>query len=76
MATGFSFVPIWIRMLMLLRQSTSGTIPVWQPIVGLIEMTLFTILCVWIGALIFRATIILQGKRPKLSTLIMYIVKG
>lgn len=76
MAVGFSLFPLWTPMLMLLRQSTSVTIPVWQPIVGLIGVALFTILCVWAGARVFRSSIILQGKRPKLGTLIKYIVKG
>jgi len=76
MATGFSLFPLWTPMLMLLRQSTSVTIPLWQPIVGLIGVILFTILCVWAGARIFRSTIILQGKRPKFGTLIKYIARG
>ncbi|MCJ7449426.1 MAG: ABC transporter permease [Bacteroidales bacterium] len=76
MATGFSLFPLWTPMLMLLRQSTSVTIPMWQPVVGLIGVILFTIFCVWAGARIFRSTIILQGKRPKFGTLIRYIIKG
>ena len=76
MAIGFSLFPLWTPMLMLLRQSTSVTIPLWQPVVGLIGVALFTILCVWAGARLFRATIILQGKRPKFGTLIRYITRG
>ena len=76
MATGFSLFPLWTPMLMLLRQSTSVTIPLWQPVVGLVGVILFTILCVWAGARVFRSTIILQGKRPKFGTLVKYIVKG
>jgi len=75
-AVGFSLFPLWTPMLMLLRQSTSVTIPIWQPVVGLFGVVLFTILCVWAGARLFRATIILQGKRPKFGTLIRYIAKG
>ena len=76
LATGCSLFPLWTPMLMLLRQSTSVTIPLWQPIVGLIGVILFTILCVWAGARIFRSTIILQGKRPKIGTLFRYLIKG
>jgi len=76
LATGCSLFPLWTPMLMLLRQSTSVTIPVWQPIVGLIGVVLFTVLCVWTGARIFRSTIILQGKRPKIGTLFSYLIKG
>ena len=76
MAVGCSLFPLWTPMLMLLRQSTSVTIPVWQIVVGLIGVILFTVLCVWTGARIFRSAIILQGKRPKFGTLIRYIIKG
>lgn len=76
LATALSLFPLWTPMLMLLRQSTSVTIPLWQPIVGLIGIILFTAFCVWAGGRIFRSAIILQGKRPKLGTLIRYILKG
>ena len=76
LATGLSLFPLWTPMIMLLRQSTSVTIPVWQPIVGLIGVILFTLFSVWAGARIFRSTIIMNGKRPKLGTLIKYIIKG
>lgn len=76
MATGFSLFPLWTPMLMLLRQSTPVTIPIWQPIVGLVGVILFTLLSVWAAARIFRSTIILQGKRPKIGTLLRYIIKG
>jgi ABC-2 type transport system permease protein len=76
MATIFSLFPLWTPMLMLLRQSTSVTIPAWQPVVGLIGVILFTCFCVWAGARIFRSSIILQGKRPKIGTMLKYIIKG
>lgn len=76
LATGLSLFPLWTPMLMLLRQSTSVTIPIWQPVVGLIGVILFTILSVWAGARIFRSAIILQGKRPKFSTMLRFILKG
>jgi ABC-2 type transport system permease protein len=76
MATVLSLFPLWTPMLMLLRQSTSVTIPSWQPVVGLIGVMLFTWFCVWAGARIFRSSIILQGKRPKIGTLLKYIIKG
>jgi ABC-2 type transport system permease protein len=76
MATGFSLFPLWTPMLMLLRQSTSVTIPAWQPVVGLFGVVLFTVICVWARARIFRSAIVLQGKRPKIGTLFRYILKG
>jgi len=76
LATGISLFPLWTPMLMLLRQSTSVTIPLWQPITGLIGVMVFTAICVWAGARIFRSTILLQGKRPKTGTLLKYLIKG
>jgi ABC-2 type transport system permease protein len=76
LATITSLFPLWTPMLMLLRQSTSVTIPLWQPLAGLAGVILFTFLCVWTGARIFRATIIMQGKRPDFKTMLRYIVKG
>ena len=76
MATGLSLVPLWTPMLMLLRQSTSVTIPPWEIVTGLVGVILFTILCVLAGARIFRSAIILQGKRPPFKTLVRYIFKG
>ncbi|MBN1337828.1 MAG: ABC transporter permease [Bacteroidales bacterium] len=76
LATGLSLFPLWTPMIMLLRQSTSVTIPVWQPVAGLIGVILFTVFSVWAGSRIFRSTIILHGKRPKIGSLIRFIVKG
>jgi ABC-2 type transport system permease protein len=76
LATGLSLFPLWTPMLMLLRQSTSVTIPLWQPIVGLVGVVLFTLFFIWAGARIFRSSIILQGKRPKFGTLVKYVIKG
>ena len=76
LATGMSLFPLWTPMLMLLRQSTSVTIPIWQPIVGLIGIVLFTTLSVWAGSRLFRSAIMLQGKRPRIGVLIKYIIKG
>jgi ABC-2 type transport system permease protein len=75
-ATGISLFPLWTPMLMLLRQATDVTIPMWQPIVGLVGVILFTLLSVWAGGRIFRSAIIMQGKRPKVGTLMRYIMKG
>jgi len=75
-ATGLSLFPVWTPMLMVLRQATSVTIPVWQPCVGLLGVLLFTAFSVWAGARIFRSAIIMQGKRPKIGTLLRYIFKG
>lgn len=59
-----------------IHQATPVTIPMWQPIVGLIGVVLFTAITVWAGGRIFRSCIIMAGKRPKFGTMIKYIIKG
>lgn len=76
LATWMSLFPPFTPMLMLVRQATPVTIPMWQPIVGLIGVFLFTAITVWAGGRMFRSCIIMVGKRPKLGTMIKYIIKG
>ena len=75
-ATWTSLFPPFTPMLMLVRQATPVTVPMWQPIVGVLGMFIFTVLAVWAGGRIFRSSIILTGKRPKFSTMMKYIIKG
>ncbi|MCK5820733.1 MAG: ABC transporter permease [Bacteroidales bacterium] len=76
LATWMSLFPPFTPMLMLVRQATPVTIPMWQPIVGLIGVFLFTAMSVWAGGRLFRSCIIMVGKRPKIGTMIKYIIKG
>ena len=75
-STILSLFPPFTPMLMLLRMSTPVTIPVWQPIAGLIGVVLFTVFSVWAGGRIFRTCILLQGQKPKLGNLVKYVFRG
>lgn len=75
-ATAMSLIPPFTPMLMLVRQATQVTIPLWQPIVGLVGVLIFTVLSVWAGGRIFRSCIIMHGKRPKFGLLIRQLLKG
>ncbi len=75
-STIMSLIPPFTPMLMVVRQSTQVTIPLWQPIVGLVGVLLFTLLSVWAGGRIFRGCIIMHGKRPKFGLLIKQLLKG
>lgn len=75
-ATVMSLIPPFTPMLMLVRQATQVTIPLWQPIVGLAGVLVFTLISVWAGGRIFRSSIIMHGKRPKLGLLLRQILKG
>jgi len=75
-ATGLSLFPPFTPMLMLIRQSTPVSIPMWQPIVGLIGVAIFTALTLWAGGRIFRTCILMQGQKPKVGNLIKYAIRG
>ena len=75
-ATWASLIPPATPALMLLRQATPTGVPAWQPWVGLAGVLLFTTLVVWIAGRIFRITILMQGKAPKLTELIKWAVRG
>ncbi len=75
-ATGLSLVPPFTPMLMIVRQATPVSIPLWQPIVGLIGVILFSAFIVWISGKIFRTCILMQGTPPKFSNLVRWAIKG
>jgi len=75
-ATVMSLIPPFTPMLMLVRQATQVTIPIWQPVLGLVGVFLFTLLSVWAGGRIFRSFIILHGKRPRFGVLVKQLFKG
>jgi ABC-2 type transport system permease protein len=75
-ATAVSLFPLFTPMLMLVRQATQVTIPIWQLVAGLAGVSLFTILSVWAGARIFRSGIIMHGKRPRMGALLRQVIKG
>jgi ABC-2 type transport system permease protein len=75
-ATTISLIPPFTPFLMLVRQASPVSIPLWQPIIGLIGVILFTVFIVWAGGRIFRVFILMQGKRPNLLTVISFIFKS
>jgi ABC-2 type transport system permease protein len=75
-ATAMSLVPPFTPILMLLRQATTAGVPMWQPWVGLIGVTLFAIATVWAASRIFRVAILMQGKPPQLAQLLRWAWKG
>ena len=75
-STALSLFPPFTPMLMLLRMATPVSIPVWQPLAGLIGVLLLTVFSVWAGGRIFRTCILLQGQKPTLANLIKYALKG
>jgi ABC-2 type transport system permease protein len=76
MATTMAFIPPFTPTVMIVRMASTVTIPIWQPLVGLLGVILFTTFTIWIGARIFRTAILIQGQKPTLSTLYKYAFKG
>ncbi len=76
LATTLSFIPPFTPTMMMIRLASSVTIPLWQPIVGLLAVILFTLFTVWIGARIFRTAILIQGQKPSVANLFKYAFKS
>jgi ABC-2 type transport system permease protein len=76
MATVLSLFPPFTPMLMILRLSTPGGVPAWQPWAGLAAVVALTVLCVWISSRIFRVGILMQGKPPRIADLLRWAIHG
>jgi ABC-2 type transport system permease protein len=76
MATVMALIPPFTPTVMVIRIATSVTIPIWQPVAGLIGVILFTWFTVWVGARIFRTAILIQGQKPTVSNLFKYAFKS
>lgn len=74
-ATGMSLFPPFTPFLMLIRLASPASIPMWQPMVGLLGILLFTALSIWLGGKVFRTMILMQGKRPKFGSLFRMLMK-
>jgi len=76
LATTMAFIPPFTPTIMVMRMASSVTIPMWQPVVGLLGVIIYTIFTVWIGARVFRTAILIQGQKPTLATLYKYAFRG
>lgn len=72
LAVGFSMFPPATPTTMMLRMATGVTVPIWQPIVGIVLLLLATSACVWVAGRIFRVGILWQGKNPKITELVRW----
>lgn len=76
MATYFSFFPPATPTAMMLRLATGQSIPLWQPLSSLVLLILSTLVIVVIASRIFRVGILWQGKTPKISEILKWVVTG
>jgi ABC-2 type transport system permease protein len=71
-----SFVPLSAPMLMTARLASPANIPVWQPILAVVEVLSMSLLCVWAASRIFRVGLLLQGKGVRLGDLARWVLRG
>lgn len=76
LATTLALIPPFTPPMMIVRMATPVTIPLWQPIVGLLGVFLFTLFTVWVGARVFRTAILIQGQKPTLANLFKYAFRS
>ena len=76
LATYFSLFPPSAPTAMMLRMATGQTIPIWQPLLGMMLTAIATIFIVIIASRIFRVGILWQGKTPKISEILKWAITG
>ncbi len=76
LATYFSLFPPATPTAMMLRMATGQSIPIWQPIVGLILVLISTLFIVVLASRIFRVGILWQGKTPRLAEILKWALTG
>ena len=75
-ATWLSLIPPFVPMLMCLRMAATDSIPLWQPVVGLVLMLITTWLAVFASSRIFRIGMLSQGQTPKLRDMVRWAFSG
>jgi len=75
-ATVMSLIPPFTPFLMILRQAMPAGVPWWQPWLGLVGTVAWAAFIGWAAARIFRIGILAQGKVPKVSELVQWVVRG
>lgn len=71
-----SLIPPFTPVLMLMRQATPAGVPLWQPVVGLVGVCVFTALILFAGSRIFRVGLLMQGKPPQLREMLRWAWRG
>lgn len=68
----FTLIPTTSSVTAMMRLPTEG-IPAWQLVLSLALLIAAIFFCMWAGAKIFRACLLMYGKRPSLSEIARYI---
>ena len=73
---GISLIPTATPMLMVMRMAAAPSLPVWQPMLGLVLVLLTTWLFVFIAGRVFRIGILSRGKAPSVRELVRWVATG
>ncbi len=76
LSVAFSLFPPATPMLMLLRLTVSTSLPLWQPVLGVVLVILTTIFAVYAAGRIFRIGILRPGKGAGLAQMARWVVRG
>ncbi|MDM7998741.1 MAG: ABC transporter permease [Dehalococcoidia bacterium] len=68
----FTFIPTTASVTAMMRLPTEG-IPAWQLALSLSFLVAAIAFCMWAGAKIFRASLLIYGKRPNLRQIVRYV---
>ena len=68
LAVALSYIPLTAPVMMLMRLGF-GQVPPGQIAISLVLLVAAILLCLWAGAKIFRASLLMYGKRPSLKDL-------
>ncbi len=75
-AVGMSLFPPATPMLMIARQAIQPSLPLWQPILGVVLVLLTTLAFVYAAGRIFRAGYLMQGKGANLKEIARWVFRG
>lgn len=76
LATVLSFFPPSAPLMMTLRLATGAIIPIWQIILSVVLLIATTAIGVMAAAKIYRIGILWQGKTPKITELLSWLVRN
>ena len=71
-----TYFPPATPMVVVFRESMSSSIPIYQPILGLLLSILFIVACVYAAGRIFRVGILMQGKGGNFKDMARWVFKG
>jgi ABC-2 type transport system permease protein len=76
LSTVLSLIPTATPMLMVMRLAAMPSIPVWQPMLGMVLVMLTTVFSVFVAGRIFRVGLLMQGKGAKFADLVRWALRG